>query len=61
MAERGNTKGFGMIEVIDIIEDGDDGGVILHINIDMDDLKEMAKIGILKVLVDSLEELDADV
>ena len=50
-----------MIEIIDIIEDGDDGGVILHINIDMDDLKEMAKIGILKVLVDSLEELDADV
>ena len=48
-----------MIEVTDIIED-DDGGVILHINIDMDDLKEYAKIGILKVLVDSLEELDDD-
>lgn len=60
MAERGNTKGFGMIEVTDIIED-DEGGVVLHINIDMDDLKEYAKIGILKVLVDSLEELDADV
>ena len=55
----GNTKGFGMIEVKDIIET-EDGGAILQIEIDMEDLKKMAKVGILKILIDSLEEIDTD-
>ena len=48
-----------MIEVIDIV-DTEDGGAVMHIEIDMEDLKRLAKIGILKVLVDTLEELDSD-
>lgn len=59
MAVSGNTKGFGMIEVKDIIET-EDGGAILEIEIDMEDLKKMAKVGILKILIDSLEEIDTD-
>ena len=59
MAVSGNTKGFGMIEVKDIIET-EDGGAILQIEIDMEDLKKMAKVGILKILTDSLEEIDDD-
>ena len=48
-----------MIEVKDIIET-EDGGAILQIEIDMEDLKKMAKVGILKILTDSLEEIDDD-
>lgn len=48
-----------MIEVIDIV-DTEDGSAVMHIEIDMEDLKRLAKIGILKVLVDTLEELDSD-
>jgi len=55
----GNTKGFGMIEVIDIV-DTEDGGAVMHIEVDMEDLKRLATIGILKVLVDSLEEIEND-
>jgi len=48
-----------MIEVIDIV-DTEDGGAVMHIEIDMEDLKKMAKVGILKILVDSLEEIEND-
>lgn len=48
-----------MIEVKDIV-DTEDGNVIMHIDIDMEDLKRMAKIGILKILIDSLEEIAND-
>lgn len=59
LAVSGNTKGFGMIEVKDIIET-EDGGAILQIEIDMEDLKRLAKIGIIAVLLDGLKEVSDD-
>jgi hypothetical protein len=55
----GSMKGFGMIEVKDIV-DTEDGGAIIHIEVDMEDLKRMAKVGILKILIDTLEEISND-
>lgn len=48
-----------MIEVKDIV-DTEDGGAIIHIEVDMEDLKRMAKVGILKILIDTLEEISND-